>query len=216
MDEERLRVLNHPIVEYYLSILRNKDTPTEAFRHNIKKLAALLTYPLTEFIDSISYDVETPLGTATGTKLQKGIALFPVLRAGLLLSESLSDILPVSFIGPLGILRNKKTLAPEAYYSNIPDDLSKFVCIIPDPIIATGGIICKSIEILKQRNANNILVISIITTKDGIERIFSEHADVKLISCHVDPELKSHGYFVTGIGDVGDRALGANDNAIIG
>jgi len=216
MNKQELHIIQHPIIEYYLTILRSKETDTEKFRHTIKKLAALVAYPLSAVIQTIPTEVETPLGVSEGVNLKKQIAFFPILRSGILFSDVISDILPVSFIGPLGIRRNRSSLLPETYYSNMPSDLSSYVCVILDPMLATGGIICKSLELLKSCNANDFIVLSLIATQEGINNIFSKNPEINMMCCHIDPELDIHGYIRPGLGDIGDRAFGATDNAVLG
>jgi uracil phosphoribosyltransferase len=158
-------------------------------------------------------DIETPLSNTSELYLKDKLALFPILRSGLMISQAIEDLLPVSLVGTLGIRRNRRTLIPEVYYSNMPRDLSGYVCYILDPMLATGKIMCTAIDVLQERNATNITAVAIIATKQGITTIFNKCPNTKIITCHIDPILDSSGYIIPGLGDVGDRAFGADDNA---
>lgn len=181
MDIQKLHVIQHPVIEHYLMIMRSKKTDSETFRRTMKKLTALVSYPLSEFLETMSVDVETPLGFAKGVALKKEIAIFPILRSGILFSDTIADLLPISFIGLLGIRRNRDSLLPEIYYSNIPDDIGHYTCVILDPMLATGRIICKSIEILKACNAKEFIVLSLVATQDGIDNILSQYPDIDIM-----------------------------------
>lgn len=211
---EGLNVIEHPLIECYLSKLRDCNMGTIDFRRILKKIALLMSYPISQYLSTVNIQVQTPYGKAQGSRLARPIAIFPIMRSGMMMSTVIEEILEVDLVSPLGIRRNRETLMPQCYYTNMPEDLSKYDCFIIDPMLATGKIMCSAVEFLKNRNANMIALVSLIATPEGIRYIQSK-MDVPIFCCKVDDGLNSKGYIVPGLGDIGDRAFGGLDNALI-
>ena len=213
-NTERLNVIEHPLIECYLSRIRDKRLGTNEFRRYLKKIALLMSYPISQHMLTINMQVETPCGVAQGSQLARPIAIFPIMRSGLMLSTVIEEVFEADLVSPLGFHRNRETLQPQCYYVNVPNDLSGYDCFIIDPMLATGRIMCSALEILKEKKANTIVLVSIIATSEGIDYIMSK-MDVPIFCCKIDDYLNSSGYIVPGLGDIGDRSFGSIDNAKI-
>lgn len=209
-----LNIIQHPVIECYLSRLRDCNTGTMDFRRLLKKIALMMSYPISQHLLTNNIQVQTPNGKAQGVQLVRPIAVFPVLRSGLMLSTVIEDVLEVELVSPLGIRRNRETLFPECYYTNMPEDLSAYECFIFDPMLATGRIMCAATEFLKAKNAKFIYLVSLIAAPEGIRYIQSK-MDIPIFCCKLDEGLNHKGYIIPGLGDVGDRAFGSVDNALI-
>lgn len=211
---EGLNVIEHPLIECYLSRLRDCNMGTIDFRRILKKIALLMSYPISQYLSTVNIQVQTPYGKAQGSRLTRPIAIFPIMRSGMMMSTVIEEILEVDLVSPLGIRRNRETLMPQCYYTNMPEDLSKYDCFVIDPMLATGRIMCSAVEFLKNRNADRIALVSLIAAPEGIRYIQSK-MNVPIFCCKVDDGLNSKGYIVPGLGDIGDRAFGGLDNALI-
>lgn len=210
-----LIIIEHPLIECYLSRLRDCKTVTNDFRRYLKKIALLMSYPISQYLMTINTEVQTPYGKAQGSRLVKPIAIFPIMRSGLMMSTVIEEILEVDLVSPLGIRRNRETLMPECYYTNMPKALNEYDCFVIDPMLATGKIMSTAIEFLENRNAKTIILVSLIAAPEGIKYIQSKKDNISIFCCKVDSGLNSKGYIVPGLGDVGDRAFGGLDNALI-
>jgi uracil phosphoribosyltransferase len=211
---ENLLVVNHPLILHNLTILRDKNTHPEQFRNAAKRISQTLLINATDNIPLIKTTVETPL-ISTETQIidpQSEIIVAPVLRAGLIISESSSDILPDAKVHHIGLYRNESTLEPVSYYNNLPKKFTNphnvFVYIL-DPMLATGGSAVAAINLFIDLGISqtNIRFISLISAPEGINKLHSIFKDVKIITASIDKELNSCGYIVPGLGDAGDRTF---------
>ena len=202
-------VLNNPLVEHKLSIIRNKHTGTKEFREIIGEIATLLCYHALEDAKLKETEIETPICKMKARVLDEdNYAFVPILRAGTGMLDGLLKIVPNAKIGHIGLYRNEETLEPVQYYYKMPKDIAKREAIILDPMLATGGSADDTIKMLKKDGVKKIKFLSIISAPEGIERLKKEHPDVKIYTACIDEKLNDKGYIVPGLGDAGDRIFG--------
>lgn len=208
---------SHPLIQHKLTLLRNKDTEPKKFRQLIREVAILLTYEATADLALMDVPVETPLARTTGKELSERIGLVPILRAGLGMVEGVWELMPSAEVWHIGLYRDHKTLQPVEYYNKLPVHPRVQLCLILDPMLATGGSVEATIDILKRWGAKRIKVVAIIAAPEGIKRVVAAHPDVDIhvaaIDDHLTPEPLSPddppaGYIVPGLGDAGDRQFG--------
>ena len=199
-------ILNHPLIDHKLTIMRNKETGTKEFRQNLDEIAMLMAYEVTKSLPLQNIEIETPICSMTGKKLVRPIVLVPILRAGLGLVDGFKTIIPTAKVGHIGMSRNEETLQPEEYYAKFPSCLKEADVIVLDPMLATGGSACAAITNIKKRGAKNIKFACLVAAPEGIQVIETEHPDVDLIVGALDDK----GYIVPGLGDAGDRLFGTD------
>ena len=205
---ENVHISQHPLVAHKLSKLRQKDTQPKQFRELIGEIAALLAYEATMDLKVGPVAVETPLATANGYNLQDTIGLVPILRSGLGMVEGIWELIPTAEVWHIGLYRDEKTLKPVQYYNKLPLLPSVSICLILDPMLATGGSASATIEILKNWGAKRIKFVGIIAAPEGIREVHNNHPDVPLYLAAIDDHLNEHGYIIPGLGDAGDRQFG--------
>jgi uracil phosphoribosyltransferase len=199
---------NHPLVKHKLTILRNKDTKPKKFRELIREISILLAYETTRDLALEPSSVETPMGTASGAFLKEQIGLVPVLRAGLGMVEGVWEMMPGSEVWHIGLFRDEQTLKPVQYYNKLPVSPTVQLCIVLDPMLATGGSASATIDILKKWGAQRIKYMGIIAAPEGIKKLHEDHPDVNIHIGAIDERLNDIGYIVPGLGDAGDRMFG--------
>ena len=202
-------VIDHPLVQHKLSILRDRETGTKEFRELVEELAILLAYEVTRDLPLCEVEVETPICKAK-TKVLSGkkLGIVPVLRAGLGMVDGITRLLPAAKVGHIGLYRDPATLRPVDYYCKLPSDISERDIIIVDPMLATGGSAVAAINAIKRHGCRNIKLVCLIAAPEGIEAVRKEHDDVDIYLACVDEYLNDHGYIVPGLGDAGDRLFG--------
>jgi len=201
-------VSNHPLVQHKLSILRHVDTEPKKFRQLVRELAALLTYEATQDLTTAPVNVPTPLTTAHCRELLEKIGLVPILRAGLGMVEGVWELMPSSEVWHIGVYRDEKTLKPVQYYNKLPVDPTVQVCLILDPMLATGGSAVACTQILKNWGVKKIKIVGLIGAPEGIAAMQQAHPDVPIYLAAIDDHLNEKGYIVPGLGDAGDRQFG--------
>ena len=202
-------ILNHPLVEHKISILRRKDTSTKEFRELISELAMFLCYEALRNAKLETIEVETPIAKTKGYFLNEdNYAFVPILRAGMGMVDGVLRVMPNAKIGHIGLYRNEETLEPVEYYCKLPKNIENKTVIILDPMLATGGSGSEAISMIKKRGVKKIKFLSIICAPEGIERIERDHPDVEIYSAYKDLHLNDSGYIVPGLGDAGDRIFG--------
>ena len=199
---------SHPLVKHKLTILRNKETKPKKFRALIREIAILLAYETTQGLALESASVETPMGMAPGALLQEQIGLVPILRAGLGMVEGVWEMMPGSEVWHIGLFRDEKTLQPVEYYNKLPVSPTVQLCIVLDPMLATGGSAVATIDILKRWGAKRIKFMGIIAAPEGIKVLQDAHPDVDIHVAAIDERLNDIGFIVPGLGDAGDRQFG--------
>ena len=206
---ENVVVLDHPLIQHKVSLLRDRNTRTKEFRELVLEISMLMGYEVTRQMPLKEVEIETPLGVAK-TKVLSGkkLGIVPILRAGLGMVDGLLKLLPMAKVGHIGLYRNPKTLEPVEYYCKLPEDVEEREIVILDPMLATGGSASLAIEYLKEKGVKSIKLMCIIASEDGIKTINKEHPDVTIFSAAVDKTLNEKGYIVPGLGDAGDRLFG--------
>lgn len=203
-----VHVSQHPLVLHKLTVLRDKDTDHRAFRELVRELALLLCYEATQDLELSPKKVMTPMGEANGYKAEDSIGLVPVLRAGLGLVEGVMELLPNVQVWHIGLYRDEKTLRPVEYYNKLPTEPTVQVCLVLDPMLATGGSAVATIDILKRWGVKHIKYLGLIAAPEGVERLTKAHPDVPIHVASIDERLNEIGFIVPGLGDAGDRQFG--------
>ena len=204
-----LHVLDHPLIQHKLSILRDKDTGVKEFREIVGEIAALMCYEATRDMPVPIFEIETPISTAQVRRLQgKKVAVVPILRAGLGMVDGILELIPSAKVGHIGLYRDPETLEPVEYYCKMPNDIANREVIILDPMLATGGSASAAIQFIKNYGCKSIRLMCIISAPEGIEKIRTDHPDVDIYVAAVDEKLNENGYIVPGLGDAGDRIFG--------
>ena len=198
----------HPLVAHKLSRMRNKDIEPKKFRELVREIAALLCYEATSDLLTVPRQVETPLATMTGSELQEKIGLVPILRAGLGMVEGIWELMPVAEVWHIGLYRDERTLKPVEYYNKLPTEPTVSVCLILDPMLATGGSAVATADILKHWGVKKIKFVGLIGAPEGIKNMQEHHPDVPIYLAAIDDHLNERGYIVPGLGDAGDRQFG--------
>jgi len=198
----------HPLVAHKLTLLRSTETKPKKFRELVRELAILLCYEATTDLETEPVDVTTPMGATHGRELKKGIGLVPVLRAGLGMVEGIWEMVPGAEVWHIGLKRDERTLQPMQYYANKPVQPRVQVCLILDPMLATGGSASATVALLKEWGVRRIKYIGLIAAPEGIRKLRADHADVPIHVGAVDERLNDIGYIVPGLGDAGDRQFG--------
>lgn len=202
-------VLNHPLIQHKLSILRDKKTGTKEFRELISEIATFLCYEAMKDATLEEVEIETPITTMKIGKLNEDkYAFVPILRAGTGMLDGVISVVPNAKIGHIGMYRDEETFVPVNYFFKVPKDIEKREVIILDPMLATGGSAIDAIELLKSKGVKKMKFLSIIAAPEGLERVEKEHPDVQMYCAHIDSHLNENKYIVPGLGDAGDRIFG--------
>jgi uracil phosphoribosyltransferase len=202
-------VVDHPLVQHKLSLMREKDAPTTDFRRLVSEVALLLAYEVTRDLPLETRRIETPLEAMDAPVLSgKKLCFVSILRAGNGILDGMLDLVPSARVGHIGLYRDPKTLKPVEYFLKVPDDLGERLTVVVDPMLATGHSASASVARLKQEGAKHIRFVCLLAAPEGIEVMTREHPDVTIFTAAVDRELDSHGYIRPGLGDAGDRLFG--------
>ena len=206
---DKVHVLDHPLLQHKLSILRDERTGVKDFREVVSEIATLMCYEATRDLPLEEVEIKTPVSTSKFKALSgKKLAIVPVLRAGLGMVDGILTLIPSAKVGHIGLYRDPQTLEPVEYYCKMPNDISERDVIILDPMLATGGSASAAIQFIKNYGVKHIKLMNIIAAPEGIERVHKDHPDVDIYCAAVDEKLNDHGYIVPGLGDAGDRIFG--------
>ena len=198
----------HPLVKHKLTQMRDKNTKPEKFRQLIREISMLLCYEATADLNTTPVTVESPMGTAEGLDVVDTVGLIPVLRAGLGMVEGIWEMMPGAEVWHIGLYRDERTLKPVSYYNKLPTNPTVQVCLVLDPMLATGGSAVATVDLLKKWGARRIKFVGILAAPEGVARLSGAHPDVPIHIAHVDSHLNDIGYIVPGLGDAGDRQFG--------
>lgn len=202
-------VMDHPLIQHKLSLLRDAQTGAKEFRELVKELTLLLAYEATRDFQLAETTVTTPITeTTTHVLAGKKVAVIPILRAGLGMVDAILELLPAARVGHVGLYRDPETLQPVEYYCKLPEDIGEREILVVDPMLATGGSAAAAVQFLRNRGARDIRLLVLIAAPEGIEAVLDAWEDVRIYACAVDSHLNSHGYIVPGLGDAGDRLFG--------
>lgn len=205
----KLVVIDHPLVQHKISLLRDKHTGTKEFRELVQELATLMAYEVTRDLELCDTVVETPVALAH-TKILAGkkLGIVPILRAGLGMVDGMMTLIPAAKVGHIGLYRDPATLAPVDYYCKLPPDVGERDIIIVDPMLATGGSAVEAVRIVKKAGCKSVRLVHLIAAPEGIAAVQKAYEDVDIYVAAVDSHLNDHGYIVPGLGDAGDRLFG--------
>jgi uracil phosphoribosyltransferase len=199
---------NHPLIAHKLSRLRDKNTDPKKFRELVQEIAGLLAYEATADLQTVPRELETPLSKMTGAELKEKIGLIPILRAGLGMMEGIWKLMPSAEVWPIGLYRDEHTLKPVEYYNKLPLEPRVSVCLILDPMLATGGSAIATAQILKRWGVKKIKFVGLIGAPEGIKAMQTAHPDIDIYLAAIDDHLNERAYIVPGLGDAGDRQFG--------
>ena len=202
--------IRHPCVQHKLALIRDKDTHHKAFRELATEITMFVCYEALKTISVEEVQVETPLTTATCHKIAEDIVVVPILRAGVGMLEGILSLVPSARVGFVGLYRDEVTKEPVTYYQRLPDQTKGGLCILVDPMLATGGSTAAAIEMLKEKDARKIVVVCIVTCPEGLQRVEEAHPDVQIFAASIDDGLNERKYIVPGLGDAGDRLYGTS------
>ena len=209
MSDQHLTVVDHPLVQHKLSIMRDKDTSTAQFRQLLREISQLLAYEVTRNLAMTTKQIETPMQVMDAPTLDgKKLALISILRAGNGLLDGVLELIPSARVGFVGLYRDEETLQPVQYYFKVPEGLDDRLVIAVDPMLATGNSSVAAIDLLKDAGATNIIFLCLLAAPEGIARMQEAHPDVPIVTASVDEKLNEMGYIVPGLGDAGDRMFG--------
>ena len=200
--------IDHPVVNRYLTILRDKNTETAAFRRALGSIGTILAYRSLQELPLEEQQIETPIQKTSGYKPSAEVVVIPILRAGLSLVDGIISFMPDAKVGHIGVYRDEETHEPVNYYHNFPGGLKGAYTLVVDPMLATGGTASHALNFLKENGADNIRFVSLICAPEGIERLQNDHPDVPIITAAVDEKLNENAFIVPGLGDAGDRYFG--------
>ena len=204
-----VHVLDHPLIQHKLSILRSKNTSVKEFRELISEISGLMCYEATRNLPTKEVDVQTPVAVAKCRRLAgKKLAIIPILRAGLGMVDAMVDLIPSAKIGHIGLYRDPETHLPVEYYCKLPEDIGNRQVFVVDPMLATGGSAVAAIDFLKQHGCKSIVMMNIIGAPEGVKAVQEAHPDVEIYLAALDEKLNEHAYIVPGLGDAGDRIFG--------
>lgn len=205
----KIVVMDHPLIQHKIGIIRKEETSSKEFREMISEIAMLMCYEATRDLKLADVDIRTPIADTTVKELAgKKLAVVPILRAGLGMVEGMLAMIPAAKIGHIGLYRDPETLDPVEYYCKLPADCSERDVFVVDPMLATGGSAAAAIQMLKDKGVRNIRFMCIIAAPEGIKKMQECHPDVDLYIGALDDHLNDHGYIVPGLGDAGDRIFG--------
>lgn len=205
----KFTVLNHPLIQHKLTIIRKKDTGTNGFRQIVGEIGGLMVYEMTRDLPLKNVEIETPIGKSTQKELAgKKLVIVPILRAGLGMVDGVLQMIPSAKVGHIGMYRDEETLKPHEYFFKMPPDIEERECIIVDPMLATGGSANMAIGALKKRGAKNIRLAVLVAAPEGVKAVQEANPDVDIYAAAEDEKLMDNGYIYPGLGDAGDRLFG--------
>lgn len=204
-----VHVVNHPLIQHKLSIMRDKNTGSKDFRQLLREISLLMGYEITRDLPLEDKPIETPICKMNAKKVSgRKLALVPILRAGLGMIDGLLELVPVAKVGHIGLYRDEETHKPVEYYCKMPEDITERYIIVTDPMLATGGSSSDALTMLKNRGCKNIKLMCLVGAPEGIAKVQHDHPDVEIYVAAIDDHLNENAYIVPGLGDAGDRIFG--------
>ena len=209
MSDLKVNVIDHPLIQHKLTLMRQKDTGTKDFRELLEEISMFMAYEITRDFPLKEVDIETPVAKCKSKVLAgKKVGVVPILRAGLGMLSGVVNMIPAARVGHVGMYRDPETLKPVEYYCKLPNDVAERTLIVVDPMLATGGSASAALTLLKEKGAQSIILMCLVAAPEGVKVINEEHPDVPVYVASVDEKLNDHGYIVPGLGDAGDRIFG--------
>ncbi len=208
-EELNVTVIDHPLVQHKLTLMRKKETGTKDFRQLLEEIAMLMAYEITRNFPLREVEIETPVAKCKSKELSgKKVGVVPILRAGLGMLSGVLNMIPAARVGHIGLYRDPETLKPVEYYCKLPSDVQERTLIVVDPMLATGGSASAALQLIKDRGARSITLMCLVAAPEGIRVINRDHPDIPIYVAAVDERLNEKGYIVPGLGDAGDRIFG--------
>ena len=208
-DEMKVTVIDQPLIQHTLTIMRMKETGTKDFRQLLEEIAMLMTYEVARDFPLEEIEIETPVAKCKANILKgKKLGIVPILRAGLGFLSGVQNMIPNAKVGHVGMYRDPETLKPVEYYCKLPNDVAERTLLVVDPMLATGGSAAAALSLLKEKGANNLLLMCLVAAPEGIKVVNEAHPEVPIYVAAIDECLNDHGYIVPGLGDAGDRIFG--------
>lgn len=204
----QLFIIEHPLVQSKLTMLRDKSTGNKEFRELVSEIATLICYEATKGFETKEIKIESILCNTTGNVLNKKVGIVPILRAGLGMVDGIVALIPNANVGHIGMYRDPETLLPVEYYCKLPNDPENTDILILDPMLATGGTAIAAMDFIKERGFKNIKFLCLIASPEGVKKVSEEHPDIDIYTASLDDHLDEHGYIIPGLGDAGDRIFG--------
>ena len=209
MSQKNTTIVSHPLVQHKLSIMRDISTPTAKFRQLLREISLLLAYEVCGDLETGQVEIQTPLENAKVPKLEgKKLCFISILRAGNGLLDGMLDLVPSARVGHVGLYRDPKTLVPVEYYLKLPDRIDERLCIVVDPMLATGNSAAAAVQRIKDAGATRIKFVCLLAAPEGLTAFSEQHPDVPIVTASVDRDLNAHAYILPGLGDAGDRMYG--------
>ena len=207
--ELAVHIVDHPLVQHKLTLMRQKETGTKDFRELLEEIAMLMAYEITRGLPLEDVAIETPAAACRAKKLAgKKLGIVPILRAGLGMAEGVLRLVPAARVGHIGLYRDPETLQPVEYFCKLPGDVGERMFIVVDPMLATGGSSAAALDLLKKKGAKSIVLLCLVAAPEGVRTVNEAHPDIPIYVASVDEHLNEHGYIVPGLGDAGDRIFG--------
>ena len=205
----KFEVLDHPLIQHKLTIIREKSCGTKVFREMVNEISTLMAYEVSRDMPMKDIEIETPIAKSTQKTLAgKKVAIVPILRAGLGMVDGFLNMIPAAKVGHVGMYRDEKTLKPVEYFVKLPSDISQRQLFVVDPMLATGGSAIMAMDMLKKRGASNIKFMCLVAAPEGVKALRDAHPDIDVYTAALDDHLNEDGYIVPGLGDAGDRLFG--------
>ncbi|MGT9160180.1 uracil phosphoribosyltransferase [Enterococcus faecalis] len=205
----KFQVIEHPLIQHKLTMIREKNCGTKVFREVVNEIAMLMAYEVSRDMPLEDVVIETPMGKSTQKTLSgKKVAIIPILRAGIGMVDGILELIPAAKVGHVGLYRDEETLQPHEYFVKLPEDIASRQLFVVDPMLATGGSAIMAIDSLKERGASNIKFVCLVAVPEGVKALQEAHPDVDIYTAALDERLNEDGYIVPGLGDAGDRLFG--------
>ena len=205
----KFQVIDHPLIQHKLTIIRDKDCGTKVFREVVDEIAMLMAYEVSRDMPLEDIVIETPITETTQKTLSgKKVAIIPILRAGIGMVDGILELIPAAKVGHIGLYRDEETFEPYEYFVKLPEDIDARQLFVVDPMLATGGSAIMAIDALKERGASNIKFVCLVAAPEGVKALQEAHPDIDIYTAALDEKLNEHGYIVPGLGDAGDRLFG--------
>lgn len=208
-DASRVTLVDHPMVQHKLTIMRDRNTGSKQFRELVKELALFEGYEATRDFPLEDVEITTPIATTTAKRIAgRKVAIVPILRAGLGMVDGLLELIPAARVGHVGMYRDEVTHEPHEYYAKLPADADQRTCLVVDPMLATGGSATAAIDYLRSQGVRDIRLLVLVAAPEGLKAVLDHDSDVRLFTCAIDEGLNENAYIVPGLGDAGDRIFG--------